>query len=75
MGGEMRASLPGLQQLVGLTGRQVGYVDAIKAHVDVQAEAAGMMSEQLGHMLLAVQELCRQGEAGRRVDETAGAGF
>lgn len=25
----------------------------------VQAEAAGMMSEQLGHMLLAVQELCK----------------
>lgn len=25
----------------------------------IQAEAAGMMSEQLGHMLLAVQELCK----------------
>lgn len=40
--------------------------DAARATLDdlaeghaVQAEAAGMMSEQLGHMLLAVQELCR----------------
>ena len=37
MGGEMRASLPGLQQLVGLQGRQVGYVDAIESHVSGQA--------------------------------------
>lgn len=35
--GEMRASLPGLQQLIGLQGRQVAYVDAVKAHVDGQA--------------------------------------
>lgn len=48
MGGEMRASLPGLQQLVGLTGRQVGYVDAIKAHVDGQAGDFGAFSGLLG---------------------------
>lgn len=48
MGGEMRASLPGLQQLIGLQGRQVGYVDAIKAHVDGQAADFGAFSGLLG---------------------------
>lgn len=37
MAGEMRASLPGLDQLVERQGRQVGYIDAIESHVAGQA--------------------------------------
>lgn len=48
MGGEMRASLPGLQQLVGLQGRQVGYVDAIESHVSTQAGDFGAFTGIMG---------------------------
>lgn len=59
MGGEMRASLPGLQQLVGLQGRQVEYVDAIEAHVSAQAGDFGAFTGIMGLFADAYREAHR----------------
>lgn len=66
MGGEMRADLPGLDQLVYRQGRQVGYIDAIESHVAGQAGDFGAFTGIMAMFAGAYQEAHETVSAGLR---------